>query len=202
MLSHLFSVLSALFVKNYPGWGYLPLFFEDKMKPQTVTPVVLTARCTHHTASGRRCRLSVSDAHSSLCRQHRAEQIQEQSADHHLVLLRNFEDFQTAQGINYSLKHLYELLAQNRISPRRAAVLSHICGLLLRTLPQIDADQAAGITDSDEDAEKHEDSVLDLASDSDAHTETRTETEMEVHPDSASAWDSSLPEPDPRKKPS
>jgi hypothetical protein len=94
------------------------------------------------------------------------------------------------------------LLAENRISPRRAAVLSHICGLLLRTLPQIDPDQAAGITDSDEDAEKHENAVLDLVSDSDAHTETRTGTEMEAHPDSAGAWDSSIPEPDPKKKPS
>src|SRR5438093_6721939 len=128
-----------------PGVGGTPSLFEGKMKPKSANPVVLTARCTHHTATGRRCRLSVSDAHSSLCRQHRAELIQEQSADHHLELVRNFEGFQTAQGINHSLKHLYELLAQNRISPRRAAVLSFISSLLLRTLPQIDADTAAGI---------------------------------------------------------
>jgi hypothetical protein len=117
------------------------------MKPQTISPVVVTARCTHHTATGRRCRLSVSDAHSSLCRQHRAELLQEQSADHHLELVRNFEGFQTAQGINHSLKHLYELLAQNRISPRRASVLAYINSLLLRTLPAIDADNQAGIID-------------------------------------------------------
>src|SRR5713226_660488 len=116
------------------------------MKPKKVTPVVLSARCTYRTDTGRRCRLSVSDAHSSLCRQHRAEQIQEQAADHHLQLVRNFEGFQTAQGINHSLKHLYELLAQNRISPRRAAVLSYISSLLLRTLPQIDADTAESST--------------------------------------------------------
>jgi hypothetical protein len=172
------------------------------MKPQTADPVVLSVRCAHRSAGGRRCRLSVSDARSVFCPQHRSEHLEEEAADHYPYLSSNFQNFQTAQGINYSLGRLYQLLAENRISPRRATVLSHICGLLLRTLPQIDADQAAGITDSDEDAEKHEDSVLDLASDSDAHTETRTETEMEVHPDSASAWDSSLPEPDPRKKPS
>lgn len=63
------------------------------------------------------------------------------------MFIRNFQFFQTAQGINYSLMNLYQLLAQNRISPRRAAVLSHISGLLLRTLPQIDADKAAGIFD-------------------------------------------------------
>src|SRR5207245_1173989 len=33
------------------------------------------------------------------------------------------------------------------ISPRRAAVLAYISNLLLRTLPQIDADRAAGIID-------------------------------------------------------
>src|SRR5439155_23745905 len=33
----------------------------------------------------------------------RAEQIQEQAADHFPQLVRNFEGFQTAQGINYSL---------------------------------------------------------------------------------------------------
>jgi hypothetical protein len=73
--------------------------------------------------------------------------LQEQSADHCPELIRNFQGFQTAQGINHSLKRLYELLAQNRISPRRAAVLSYISSLLLRTLPQIDADRAAGIAD-------------------------------------------------------
>ncbi len=116
------------------------------MKAQTVTPAVLSTRCTHRTATGRRCRLSVSDAHSSLCRQHHAELLQEQSADHCPRLIRNFQGFQTAQGINHSLKHLYELLAQNRISPRRAAVLSYISSLLLRTLPQIDADTAESST--------------------------------------------------------
>jgi hypothetical protein len=65
--------------------------------------------------------------------------------------------------------NLYQLLAQNRISPRRAAVLSHICGLLLRTLPQIDADKEAGITDptksidvavAHEDADSDTDEIL------------------------------------------
>src|SRR5437660_10320955 len=42
-------------------------------------------------------------------------------------------------------EHLYELLAQNRISPHRAAVLSYIPSLLLRTLPQIDTATAAGL---------------------------------------------------------
>src|SRR5712692_2357671 len=37
--------------------GRTPRFLiEEKMKPQTANSVVLIARCTHHAASGRRCR--------------------------------------------------------------------------------------------------------------------------------------------------
>ena len=199
------------------------------MKSQTANPIVPTARCTYRTATGRRCRLSVSDAHTSLCRQHRAEQIQEQAADHHLQLVQNFEGFQTAQGINHSLKHLYELLAQNRISPRRAAVLSYISSLLLRTLPQIDADTAAGIAYrpkpapidvlvADENTDTSQASALGSASDSSTSTgvetmgeiETQAEAKPEAEPEankdarlvSANTWDPSIPEPDPTKKPS
>jgi hypothetical protein len=105
--------------------------------------------------------------------------------------------------------NLYQLLAQNRISPRRAAVLAHISSLLLRTLPAITADNAAGITYPtesvpidvlvpDKDLGSDEDPDLDPGSD----TETQTKTKMEAHSDSTNAWDPSIPELDPRKKPS
>ncbi len=173
------------------------------MKPKTANPVVPMARCTHHTATGRRCRLSVSDAHSSLCRQHRAEQIQEQAADHHLQLVRNFEGFQTAQGINHSLKHLYELLAQNRISPRRAAVLSYISSLLLRTLPQIDADNSAGIVYRAKPVPIDvpvADEIID--SGADPELDPAPEPHKPRASDSANTWNPAIPEPDPTKKPS
>src|SRR5882672_7893032 len=63
------------------------------------------------------------------------------------TLFENRRDFQTAQGVNNSLRSLYWLAAQNRISTRRASVLAYIGSLILRTLPQIDADNAAGIKD-------------------------------------------------------
>jgi len=34
--------------------------------------------------------------------------------------------FQSAQAINYSLNHLYELVARDRISARRASTLAYI----------------------------------------------------------------------------
>jgi hypothetical protein len=57
-----------------------------------------------------------------------------------VALTQNACRFQNAQGVNHSLGTLYTLLAQGRISPRRASALAYISSLLLRTLPAIDAD--------------------------------------------------------------
>ena len=113
------------------------------MKLQTAFSTSL--RCTYRSPTGRRCRLSASNAQSSLCPHHLAKQKQVEDADYFDDLSRSAQHFQTAQGINHSLGKLYELLARNQISARRAAVLSYIASLLLHTLPQIDKDNAVGI---------------------------------------------------------
>jgi len=144
--------------------------------------------------------------------------MEEEATDHYPYLSSNFQYFQTAQGVNFSLMNLYRLLAENRISPRRAAVLSYISSLLLHTLPQIDADKAAGITDPtkppinvparDEDAASDDDEDTDLDPDSDSDSDTDPEADTDAHsgtdldPGPTNTWDSSIPEPDPRKKPS
>ena len=106
-------------------------------------------------------------------------------------MFRDSQDFQTAQGINHSLRHLYWLTAQNRISSRRAAVLACIGSLLLRTLPQIDADNAAGI--------KYPTKKLNAAGITEP-SKTLNVSVPESEP--AKTWDTSIPEPDPNKKPS
>jgi hypothetical protein len=181
------------------------------MKPPTAHSVVPSARCAHRTPSGRLCRLPASDARSGLCSRHRAEQKQIEASDYYNHLTRNFHDFQTAQGINHSLHNLYELLAQNRISARRAAVLSYISSLLLRTLPQIDSDNATGIkfppknlhrAGSSPEVVPPPPSVIDLAPVSlpDANSASAADPQAESEP--ANDWDPSNPEPDPDKKPS
>ncbi len=109
------------------------------MKPQTVDPAVLSTRCTYRTASGRQCRLAIFDPQS-------ADLKQNERADVADILFRDSQDFQTAKGINLSLRSLHWLVGKNRISSRRANVLAYICGLLLRTLPVIAAEREAGIT--------------------------------------------------------
>jgi hypothetical protein len=181
------------------------------MKPQTAISVVQSARCNHRDPKGRQCRTLALDARSGLCPRHLAQQQHELAADHFAHLTTRCHFFQTAQGINYSLMNLYQLLAQNRISPRRAAVLAYISSLLLRTLPAITADNAAGITyptepapidvlAPDKDLASDEDPELDPAPESPAAS-SATPHKPRVS-DSANTWDPAIPEPDPSKKPS
>jgi hypothetical protein len=124
------------------------------------------------------------------------------------ALLTGHQGFQTAQGINNSLGNLYILLANNYISPRRAAVLAFINSLQLRTLPAIDADQAAGIIDptapkevlAEPDTPPSEASSDPAATPADSSASpSDTSTSTSPTRNTPPGW---LTEPDPTKKPS
>ncbi|MBZ5527807.1 MAG: hypothetical protein LAN71_07905 [Acidobacteriia bacterium] len=105
--------------------------------------------CHHRFPTGRRCRLPIADPDSNFCLRHAFRRKQaEDDARLAAALTRQSDGFQTAAGIHKSLSHLYRNLADNRISPRRAAVLAYISNLLLRTLPaieqELDPDAASG----------------------------------------------------------
>jgi hypothetical protein len=102
------------------------------------SPSISSAHCQHRTAAGRQCRSLASDS-SGLCPYHEAS-LDQDNTDFLAVLTQKSWSFQNAQGVNYSLGALYSLLAQGRISPRRASALAYISSLLLRTLPAIDND--------------------------------------------------------------
>jgi hypothetical protein len=59
-------------------------------------------------------------------------------ADTTAALTADLKEFRSAIPINDFLARLLLLLAQQKISPRRAAVLAYITKQLLRTLPAID----------------------------------------------------------------
>jgi len=195
----------------------------SKSATTTITLVANHPHCQHRTAGGRRCRLAVAPNSNSHCYRHlpspQSTHIQTadlapnvtDTADHFAYLSQQYEHFQTAQGINQALANLYELLSRNRISPRRASILAYISSLLLRTLPQIDADNVAGIefnpkTQTVECAISAESSATDSESDEDqaaaSHNVTAANTNADTNSTSSDTWDPSLPEPDPTKKPS
>ena len=58
-------------------------------------------------------------------------------------LVRKCEDFQSAEALNETLGNLHNLLAEGRISPRRAAVIAYVDSLILRTLPAMAKEDGA-----------------------------------------------------------
>jgi len=98
-----------------------------------------SARCTHRFANGKRCRLSASNVDSLYCPIHaKLPENQVEPADTAATLTADLKEFRSAIPINDFLARLLLLLAQQKISPRRAAVLAYITNQLLRTLPAID----------------------------------------------------------------
>jgi hypothetical protein len=116
--------------------------------PSPINNIAISApRCQHRFANYKQCRLPAS-ASSPLCPHHeRLAQSLAAEEDHSKFLLKCSQDFQTAQGVNFALANLFELVAKNRISPRRASVLAHIGGLLLRSHAAIDYDRESNIAD-------------------------------------------------------
>lgn len=110
------------------------------MTEKSSNPALAHERCQYRTATGRQCTLSTLDPGSSFCPRHAALQSSD-STDFTAPLTKSACHFLNAQGINYSLSSLYDLLAGGRISPRRASTLAYISSLLLRSLPAIDSDR-------------------------------------------------------------
>jgi hypothetical protein len=103
-----------------------------------------SARCVHFYPNGRRCRLSVQAPNSHFCPAHtRLPQNEPDPAEIASTLTADLDDFTSAAQINNFLSRLLLLLAQDKISTRRAAVLAYITNQLLRTLPAIAKEENA-----------------------------------------------------------
>jgi hypothetical protein len=100
-----------------------------------------SARCTYLFPNGRRCRLYAT-ANPSFCPAHAPLPAAQPSAvEIASTLTLNLDDFTSAVQINDFLSRLLLLLAQDKISTRRASVLAYITNQLLRTLPAIAKEQ-------------------------------------------------------------
>jgi hypothetical protein len=103
-----------------------------------------SARCNHRFPNGMRCRL-IGFGSQPFCPKH-AQPIappQPDPAEIASTLTANLDDFTSAAQINNFLSRLLLLLAQDKISTRRAAVLAYITNQLLRTLPAIAKEEDA-----------------------------------------------------------
>jgi hypothetical protein len=93
-------------------------------------------RCHHRYPNGSRCRLPAPGAELRSCNRHAAlAQNRSEAADlAAATLTAGITEFRCADDVNEFLSRLLLAFAQDRISPRRAAVLAYITSQLLRGL--------------------------------------------------------------------
>jgi hypothetical protein len=119
----------------------------SKFRPQSLS----TNRCSHQTPTGRRCRLNATSSASGLCPRHASRASSSPaSEDLSASFPAGLDEFTSAVQINAFLSQLAALVVQDRISPRRAAVLAYIQSLLLRTLPAVQIELDPEPDDHDE----------------------------------------------------
>lgn len=102
-----------------------------------------STRCEHRFARGAQCRLPALNAETAFC--HRHARLEEQAANANLAatLTGGLDKLNSPAAINNFLSRLLLLLAQNRIAPRRAAVLAYITNQILRTVSAMEQQAVA-----------------------------------------------------------
>lgn len=126
----------------HPQLPAIPNPQESSASPELKNDPYKSRRCWYHSMSGRRCRQPIYDPNSGLCRKHaRVKGALDKEGfipDVSPFLTANPRHLDDLEGVHSFLSALAVLLAQNRISTRRAAVLSYICTQLIRTNIAID----------------------------------------------------------------
>ena len=96
------------------------------------------SRCAQLFSNGKRCRLFAKPG-STLCPKHTGTEAGELAA----TLTSGLDEFTSAAPINQFLSRLLLLLAHDRISPRRGAVMAYTANLLLRSVSVMEHETAA-----------------------------------------------------------
>ena len=100
-------------------------------------------RCQHISPSGRQCRMP--HAADLLWCTHHARQ-EDSKAQLALDLLPPTPGFYSGVSVNYVIGRVLVLLASDRISPRKAAVLAYTCQLLLQSLRDVKSELGGEIS--------------------------------------------------------
>ncbi|MGB7281503.1 MAG: hypothetical protein WBE13_04500 [Candidatus Acidiferrum sp.] len=105
-----------------------------------------SSRCQHRFVNRTRCRHLASPSNPRFCPRHARLPENLQPDDLTAELSATLDDLDGLDGIYEFLAKLAILLAQNRVSTRRAAVLAYITNQLLRTFAAIRREEAAAPT--------------------------------------------------------
>lgn len=122
-------------------------------------------RCHYRDRAGRRCRRDRMHNHPTYCFFHARPEGESDlppdspqavgngsgPADTTLEdLLGPLQDYRTAAGVNFTLGRLLLLVADNRLSARKAHLIAYICQLLLQSVPAVAKEIGAATLDEDE----------------------------------------------------
>jgi hypothetical protein len=118
---------------------------HQSAKPSNIND---SARCTFYFPNGMRCRL-FGFAGQPFCPRHTPaataappeSAVYPSSAEVAAILTANLDDLSSPEQINTFLSRLLLLLAQDKISARRAAVLTYIASQLLRSVHTMIAEE-------------------------------------------------------------
>jgi hypothetical protein len=127
--------LQTLCFDNHPQTPVYPTQKSKKVRtlmtqPASTSVNTNTSRCQFRFANRKRCRMSTRN-YDNFCPPHaKAHQIEATATE----LTANLDKFKSVAELHDFLSRLLLLLAQNKISPRRAAVLAYITNQLLRTI--------------------------------------------------------------------
>jgi hypothetical protein len=93
-----------------------------------------SSRCQHYDSLDRRCRIPRIDTHPAFCYLHAKAEREVRDADLRRNKLPTYCTFYTATDVNQALGRVFNLLSQDRIPAREAAVLAYVSQLLLQTI--------------------------------------------------------------------
>jgi len=99
----------------------------------------VSKRCQFPFSDGRRCRMLRSPAHPIFCAFHARQDLQlleSQRLGEEISVSLN-GGFLTATDINHVLGKLFTAVAQDRIAPRKAAILTYLGRVMLSSLPYV-----------------------------------------------------------------
>jgi hypothetical protein len=96
-------------------------------------------RCAFRYANRHQCRLPMTPLSAPFCQQHSSFRPDDpDSINLAPALLGDLTELTSAVHMQTTLSRLFVLLAQNRVTTKKASVLTYIIQQLLRTLPAID----------------------------------------------------------------
>lgn len=104
----------------------------------SVSVVADSPHCTFRTSDNRKCTMLRHASHPSLCLFHaRKERLLLESTRIGPELASLSGEFRTHADVNHALTKLWELLAHDRISRKRAATFAYIAALLYPTIERV-----------------------------------------------------------------